>query len=266
MVMKRKQYKRKSRRGGPGYYKKKYPKKASTKRIQAVVKRELGKEIETKCAPLYTLADQLNVYGAGLNPGLGLGWVSANLIPPISSGTGDGQRVGNKVRVKGLYFNYTIRANAVMATNNFTGSPFMCRVIIYKQRYATDDSSPLQMLDSGNSAQNFGSTPDDYIKPYNKKMFQIFYSKQYLMQPIRTEITTPISTENVANGTVTFASRRVRVKIPYKTLLYADTTTLPTNAGLYAAVVVCNADGIVVNSTSTRVMLNAESLLYYTDA
>lgn len=237
-----------------------------TKSLTVAVKRLLSKEIETKCAPYYSLADQTLVYGAGLNPGAALGFVSANLIPSIQQGTGDGQRLGNKIRVKNLIFRYTLRAEAVRATNNFTAVPFICRVIVYKQRYATDDSSPLLMLDNGNSAQNFGSTPDDYTKPYNKKLFQIFYSKQYTMQPIRNELTTPISSENVANGTKTWVARSVRIKIPQKTLIYADTALTPSNAGLFAAVVVCNTDGTVVNNTSARVMLNMETNMYYTDA
>lgn len=234
--------------------------------IKKIVKRVVRGEAELKCAPLYTVADQQVVYGAGLNPGAGLGWVSTQLIPPVTQGSGDGQRIGNKINIKYFKLNYTLRAYNVTSTlNPFLATPFIVRVIVYRQKYANDDSSPLAILDSGNGAQNIGSTPDDYFKPYNKKMFTIYYSKNHYMQPIRNETTVPISSDNVANGTKSWYNRRLTIKLPVKKFIYADTTTTPSNAGCFMAVCLCNTDGVIVSTTQTRVMVNAESLLYYTD-
>lgn len=250
------------------------PKKAKAKaveklkvnNIKKIVKRVIRNEAELKCAPLYTIADQQMVYGAGLNPASALGWVSTNIIPPVTQGSGDGQRIGNKINHKYFRLNYTLRAYQVTSVvNPFPATPLIARVIVYRQKYAIDDSSPLQILDSGNGAQNIGSTPDDFFKPYNKKMFTILYSRQYYMQPIRNETTTPISSDNVANGTKAFIARRLRLKIPTKKFIYADTTTTPSNVGYFMAVCMCNQDGTVVNNTQGRLMVNAESLLYYTD-
>lgn len=243
---------------------KKYVRKS--KSLTVAVKRLISKELEVKCAPNYVLADQLAVPGGGLNPASTLGFSTVSIFPPITQGVGDGQRIGNKVKVKSLMFNYTIRAQDVSATNNFTGLPFLVRVVLYKHRYATDDSSPLLLLDSGNSAVNIGATPDDYIKPYNKKEFQIFYSRTFQMQPIRNTLTTPISTDNVANGTKTMITRRVRVSIPAKTLIFSDASTLPANAGIFAGFCCCNIDGTTISSGQYRFMVNAESQIYYTDA
>lgn len=262
----RKQYKKTTPASPRRVSPKKYAARKYKNTMAASVKRLLSKEIEVKCAPNFVLADQQQIVGAGLNPGSSLGFVTTNIFPQISQGTGDGQRIGNIVRIKKLMFNYTIRAAAVMSTNNFTALPFLVRVIVYKQRYAIDDSSPLLILDSGASSQNLGSTPDDYIKPYNKKLFQIFYSRTFLMQPIRNELTTPISSENVAQGTKTFITRRVQLKIPYKSLIFNDTNNTIQNAGLFAAFCCCNTDGTVINVGSSRAMVNAESQIYYTDA
>ena len=86
------------------------------------------------------------------------------------------------------------------------------------------------------------------------------------MQPIRNEFTTPISSENVANGTKTFVSRVVSLPLKNRYYVYNDTNTTPSNAGYYVAFAVCNTDGTVVNSSSTRMMVNCETLLQYTDA
>lgn len=161
---------------------------------------------------------------------------------------------------------YTLRAGAINSSNNFTATPFLARVIVFRHRYAIDDNSQLLLLDSGNGAQNLGSTPDDWTKPYNRKEFDILYSKQFLMQPIRNELTTPISSENVANGTKTFVSRVVSLPIKNRYYVYSDTNTTPSNAGYFVAFCVCNCDGTVVLSTSTRMMVNCETVLSYTDA
>lgn len=236
------------------------------KNIKKIVKRVIKQDAEIKCAPLYTIADQQLVYGAGLNPASNLGWASGQIIPPVTQGSGDGQRVGNKINQKYFKLRYTLRAYPVTTVlNPHIATPFLARVIVYRQKYAIDDNSPLQMLDSGNGSQNIGSTPDDFFKPYNKKKFTILHSAQYLMQPVRNETTTPISTDNVANGTKTFVSRKVNLKIPTKKFIYNDSDTTPYNVGYFMAVCMCNTDGIIVSSTQSRLMINAESLLYYTD-
>lgn len=246
---------------------KKSYKSTNTRVIKAVVNKALKQNIEMKAAPLYTLADQQPVYGAGLNTGALLGYCpNVNIIPPVTQGTGDGQRVGNIIHPKKLTLRYTLRANSVQSINNFTAIPFLARVIVFRHRYANDDNSQLLLLDSGNGSQNLGSTPDDWTKPYNRKEFEILYSKQFLMQPIRNELTTPISSENVANGTKTFVSRVVSLPLKNRYYVYNDTNTTPSNAGYYVAFAVCNTDGTVVNSSSTRMMVNCETLLQYTDA
>lgn len=249
------------------FAKKVYKKRVPTRAIKAVVNKALKRNIELKHAPLYTLADQVQVTGAGLNTGSSLGYCpNVSIIPPVTQGTGDGQRVGNIIHPKKLTLRYTLRAGAINSSNNFTATPFLARVIVFKHRYAIDDNSQLLLLDSGNGAQNLGSTPDDWTKPYNRKEFEILYSKQFLMQPIRNELTTPISSENVANGTKTFVSRVVSLPIKNRYYVYSDTNTTPSNAGYFVAFCVCNCDGTVVLSTSTRMMVNCETVLSYTDA
>ena len=141
------------------YKPKKSYKSTNTRVIKAVVNKALKQNIEMKAAPLYTLADQQPVYGAGLNTGALLGYCpNVNIIPPVTQGTGDGQRVGNIIHPKKLTLRYTLRANSVQSINNFTAIPFLARVIVFRHRYANDDNSQLLLLDSGNGSQNLGST------------------------------------------------------------------------------------------------------------
>lgn len=239
------------------------------KKISYAVKRELARDEEVKCAPVLTIADQMPVNGTGLSQVANLGYTSTtSIVPAISQGVGDGQRIGNVINCKKLVVKYTLQALAVTAvggTNNFLALPFLCRVIVYRHRYATDDYGNNNILDIGGSSQNLGSTPDLWIEPYNKKEYIIAYSKQYLMQPIANNTGASTVADNVANGAKQFVTAKAIIPMP-KRLYFNDATTIPTNAGWFFAVACCNIDGTGATSTQFRARVNAESFLYYTDA
>lgn len=236
--------------------------------VKSYVNKAIKRNEETKCSMRLNIADQYSVTGAGLNTGASLGFVSpATIIPAITQGTDEASRIGNKIKPQKLQLKFTLRAYPVTTAgiNPFPATPFLCRVIVFRHKYANDDFGQTGILDTGASSGNLGSTPDSWLEPYNKDEFTIFYSKQWLMQPIRNETTTPASCDNVANNTHNFIMKKVNIKLP-KTLIYNDNTSIPSNQNMYMAVAVCNTDGSVVTSSQSRVMLNAESYLYFKDA
>lgn len=244
------------------------PKKVSLP-IKNYVSRAISRNVETKCSMRQNIADQQTVTGAGLNTSVGLGFVSGtSIIPAISQGTGEAERVGNKIKPTKLKLAITLRAQPVTAVGSLTpfpATPFLCRVIVFRHRYATDDNSQIGILDTGNSMSNLGSTPDSWLQPYNKDEYIIAYSKQFLMQPIQNQSTTPYSAENMVSNAKAFVMLKKNIKVP-KSLIYTDNTSTANNAGWFLAVACCNVDGTVVTNTQSRVMLNAESYLYYKDA
>lgn len=244
--------------------------KPAVKTVKKIVKRAIRINEELKCSPNLTIADQAVVAGAGLNVGAGLGFTqTTSIVPQIPLGTSDGQRIGNIIRPTRLVLKYTVAAREVSiagGTNPFPAMPFLCRVLVYSHKYATDDYSNNNILDVGNASNNLGSTPDFWLEPYNKKEFNIHYSKQFLMQPVRTTFAgTGYQSDNLANGAKTFVMRKAIIKVPKK-FYFNDTTGIPTNCGMYFSVAICNQDGSVVTSTQYRAQVNAESYLYYRDA
>lgn len=237
--------------------------------VKNAIKRAINKEIEVKCAPVLTLADQQPIAGTGLNNTTGYGFTpGASIVPALANGPSEATRIGNIVNVKKLVLKYTIQALAVTAvggTNNFLALPFLARVIVYRHRYANDDNSNIGIIDQGASSTNLGSTPDLWTEPYNRKEFVIGYSKQFLMQPIANNSGAATVADNVANGAKQFVSGKAVIKLPKK-LIYNDTTTIPTNASWYVAFAVCNIDGTGALNTQYRARCNASSYLYYTDA
>lgn len=242
------------------------------KNIKSIVRNVLKKENELKTATNLTIADQVSVYGAGLNTPVGLGFVSASsIVPLIVQGAGESNRIGNSVRPKWLSLRFTLRAqnttDAASPTNNnpFKGIPFLCRVIVFKHRWAIDEGSQTGILQTGSSSQNLGSTPDNWVMPYNTEEYKIYYSKQWKMQALgHISSTGAINTENQGYGLQNFIVSRCRIKMP-KVLKFNDNNGAATNEGFFMAVAVCNADGSVISNIQTRVMINAESYLDFYD-
>lgn len=237
--------------------------------VKSAIKRAINNELEVKCAPVLTLADQQPIAGTGLNNATGYGFTAgASIVPALANGPGEATRIGNIVNVKKLVLKYTIQALAVTVaggTNNFLALPFMARVIVYRHRYANDDNSNIGILDQGATSANLGSTPDLWTEPYNRKEYVIGYSKQFLMQPIANNTATGTVADNVASNTKPFVSGKAIIKMPKK-LIYNDVTTIPSNAAWYVAFAVCNIDGTGALNTQFRARCNASSYLYYTDA
>lgn len=244
------------------------PSKTLKKQIVRVIKQQS----ELKTATNLTIADQVSVYGAGLNTPVGLGFVSSSsIVPLITQGSSEGNRIGNSIRPKWLSLRYTLRAvpttDATSPTNNnpFKGIPFLCRVIVFKHRWAIDEGSQTGILQTGSSSQNLGSTPDNWVMPYNTDEFKILYSKQFKMQALsHVSSTGVLNTENQGTYLQNFIVKRCRIPMP-KVLRFNDNNGAATNEGFFMAVAVCNVDGTVVSNIQTRVQINAESYLDFYD-
>lgn len=253
------------------------PKKAKlSKPMKKAVNALIRKEEEVKCSPNLTLANQVLVTGSGLNyDGVtnfnGWATLGSGIIPQVSQGVNETQRIGNRINVRNLSLKFTIVAQPTgdsgpAAINPFKGIPFTVRVLVYRHRYAIDDYGQTGILQQGASSGNLGSTPDLYLEPYNRDEYLIAYSKQWqMMAPRHITNAGVVTVENMAPGTKAFISKKVNIKLP-KHLLFNDSVNTPTNAGWFMGVAVCNAEGSVVSNTQNRIMINAESYLTFTDA
>lgn len=239
--------------------------------VARICRRVMGRFTETKTATALTVADQNVVNGGGLNNTTGLGYTTGLALPLVSQGVSDGQRIGNVINVKRVSLKYTLRAIDVsqnIGTNPFPALPFLIRIVAYSHRIDKTDNSNTGILETGAGSQNLGATPDYWLEPYNKKEYVIHYSKQYMMQPVRTTFAgTGYQSDNLANGALTFISRKVNLKQIPKKFIYNDSalSNAPTNCGVYIGVAVCNIDGTAINSGQYRAMVNLETYMSYTD-
>lgn len=254
--------------------------KIETKKVSDVVKKEVSKTEEVKCVMNLAVANKVYVYGSGLvystlSPNQG--WVSlGGLVPSISLGSAVDQRVGNKISPKGLKIKYSIYANPSTEAgstampggniNPFYGLPFRVKVIIFRHRFAIDEPNQTGIIQAGSVNADLGSDLDTFFRPYNKDEYIIKYSKMFKMQNPRHNLTgTAFTQQNQSPGTSTLIMRTINLKLPQ--LRFNDATSTCANSQWYIAFAVCNEDNSVITAGSqSRININCESYLYYTDS
>lgn len=254
------------------------------KNIKKIVKSVMKNNNERKFALQGFLADKVPVYGSGLNyNGTTLlnGWCSGpsngfGIIPSISQGSGQADRIGIKINPKSMYLRYSVQAmsttdstTGVLNTNPFKGVPFRVRVIVFRHKYAIDDFAQSNICEVGNGNASLGSDIDTYFRPYNKAEYTVVYSKTHRMSAIR-HISgaggATVTTENTPQNGLPFVIGKAYIPLP-KTLLYNDTvvTNYPTNQNYFMAVAVVNEDSSIISTTQQRITISAETGLYFYD-
>lgn len=279
-----KRYTRKLKVSVPKKQVKNLVEKQRVKNIKKIVKTVMKNKSELKIAQQIALADNINVSGTGLlYDGVTnlRGWCSgpsnpSGIIPAIANGTGEGQKIGNKVSPKNLMLKYFLQALPTTDssftggnTNPFKGTPFRVRVLVFRHKFAIDDFSQTNILQQGNTTTSFGSGIDNFFRPYNKDEYTIVYSKTIKMaacKHVSGATGATITTENTPLGATSFYSGKVKLPLP-KVLRYNDGADVATNQGYFLAVCYCNEDSSADSpGTYRRVMLNAETSLTYYDA
>lgn len=249
--------------------------------VKVFVNKAIRQTTELKYAASLGIANIVSVYGSGLSytSPTGIGWCSgvsvpSGLIPVIAQGTSESTRIGNRIEPKSLKLRFSLSARPttdastpapLLNINPYRGVPFIVKVIVFRHKYANDDYNQTNILQNGATNEDIGNTVDDLFKPYNKDEYTIYYSKNFLMEaPQHVNVNGP-TTNFCSPRSTAFVMKSIRLPLP-KHLLYNDGQNQCTNAGMFMAVSVCNTDNTIITNTETRLWVNAEVNMSYTDA
>lgn len=177
------------------------------------------------------------------------------LLPPISQGTTDNARIGNRINPRGLLVNLT-----VYPTDDATipaGTVFLPRIMVVSQKStsgyqpnATPDVGNL--LDYGLGEHTFSGNQWDYTAPINTDHFIVH-------KDIKTKISVGNGDENLG------LCRTFKFWVPCpKTLTYDDGQQFPQNFAPH--LIVGWANGREFPFIDTYVSCSWTTTLYYEDA
>lgn len=278
-------------RGRKGLKKNPTMKKAMTKavntvrnaRINAVVKRVLGKQRETKCIQLDGTLNPVSLQAA-------TGTIASNnfCITPISSsftntngcligeGVGQDQRIGDEISIKAMYFNYALFPLPYNAVTNSEVRPMVVTLYFLRPKNGeirgpylanyVSSSSAILFENQTNAGSGFVGNLTDIVRKIDKDNYEILAVRQHKLFYSGVSGTgVPSNVYGFNNNDFSFmAQGRVKFTSP-KNIKY-DRVGDPKNQPIYCILQWQYADNTVAPSTRLPLQWTINNTIYYTDA
>lgn len=243
--------------------------KATRSIVKRIVKTELHRAIENKYANITSSSNAVTSYA--MNSSLLV--VSCCPYSAISQGTGQGARLGNEIKTRSCYFNMVLRPANYSSTFNPFPIPQIVMVFFGKvknSRAQTPVNSDFAKLwQTGNTSNAPYSSTLDLIATLNKDWFTVYKVLQFKVGYAQTDAASGANPayEYYQNNDYKFnAIKKVNItKMMPKTFKFNDTTSQPTNDGLYMWSMCVPADGSV-GSASIPTYMDYNMTYVYEDA
>lgn len=151
------------------------------KKVREIVKKEIARNIEDKSIQ-FAVSDY-NLYPSNAtnfpNNTLHLSPNSSTLA--IVQGTGQGNRVGNAIKIKKMRFKAMLTPQPWDNTLNPNPRPLIVRMVMY---YDREDPNLLPapgstFFQNGSSSTGFSNSPIDILRPINTDRYKVFKIKDY---------------------------------------------------------------------------------------
>ena len=226
--------------------------------VQKEVKKEMAKEEEHKSQSVSTASQPILVYNAGLQSLTT--YDATGVLQNVIIGGGAGSRIGNKIMVtKALVRGFISNTPGVILANIYM------RIICYrlKNTLLTPNGTLANLFQLGNSTQAPTGTVLDLMRTFNRDLYVVYSSKKVLLGS--SDGITSNMPYNNSQGAYMFTFDLK--KIFGGSVLYNDTTALPTNKSCYISFIPCNADGTAVTAPQmVPFAVTMDSEVFYTDS
>jgi len=188
----------------------------------------------------------------------------------IPQGTGQGERIGNRIRVHKATLRYVLFPVAYSAIVNPVPQPKDVRIWFFKYR---DDQTLIStnmpnFVQTGNSNTVLSGYLIDLNRVVNDDMYIDHGHKSHKVgTSYYTSTGVPAAVQNYANNDYKLNVIRVLdvTKMYPKTIIYNDTNNNPESNLIQFAIQAVNADGSVVDQAHTTVYMQFQITLEYTD-
>ena len=220
--MARKKSSKKSYRRRRSY--KRSAKKYVPRKVRKYVKTAISRSIETKRSGL--VAEQIPIYtyisDAQCNA----------LLPVLAQGTGQGDRIGDEVRIHKTSLRFAINCDSTAANSSISK---YFDIYIFKLRKANTNPTATDMqrfLQDGNSATAYDANSSvDGLRDVNQDLFRLCMHKR-----VKMANSNDITNQPGTQGTISFSAKIDCTKWLKKVQKYDDTSDFPTNDNLFIAI------------------------------
>lgn len=248
MVYVRKKTYRKTYRRRPTYRKKTYGKRKSSY-IRRLVKKTVSRMAETKQVQFFTTG--VNIYNSD-NANFALQTFPCTPYDGflnVLQGVGQGQRIGNKIRIKNIRFKGTIWPNPYNATSNPNPVPVQIVFWFFCNR-SFPNSNPQSVtgfLQDGDSQRNLENNLSDLMSKVNTDQYRLLGKRIFKIGYAAYEGTGIQPNFQAFHNNDFKLNKKFNIditKMCYKNLRFNDDlTNIPRNRGVFCLAQAIAADG-----------------------
>lgn len=242
----------------------------STKMVKSIVKREIARQAEDK---EFEFADLSQV----IYPSSSAGFVNSTFaVSPytgalaIAQGTGQGQRIGNKIKIKKISLKGTIWPEPYNVTTNPNPQPVYVIFWLFYDKEAPVNVPSIgsQFLQFGNSAIGLQNQIIDTFAPINTDKYRLLTKRVF---KVGNSGFTGTGTNPVYQS---FANNDFKLnnnfsidlkKYCVENVTYNDTGTTPTTRGLYWAFTCVAANGGAIPAAQVPAQMAYQLHMTYED-
>lgn len=200
------------------------------------------------------------------------------ILPNISQGVGENQRIGNEIRAKNLNVKGYVKLDIGDIADNTAMPNVVVRMMILSMKVTQSyqDAQTLSskigtLLNKGGTTTAFAGNLQDIYAPINRNVFTVHHDKKfYLRQDFLNVIgAAPPSTHVAQDISKTVKFFNLNVKCKGRVLRYDEdvgSDVLPSNFGPFLVLGYSYLDGSSPDTLSTKVGLCFDSVFTYEDA
>lgn len=252
---------------------------ARSRPIRKVVRAEIQRAAEPKTIQTVVTAHTFYSSTNALAPAnnvLELGADGVNIA--INQGTGQANRVGNRIRVKSLWMKGVITPLPYDVTTNPNPRPVQLKMVIFYDRvdpmampnpFAGGAAGPFQ---GGGATNAFQNDLVDMVLPFNTDRYRIFATRTFKLGYSQYAGTAASAANQTAYQAYSNNDYRHNYQIAInltkfypKNLRFNDNNAIPTNRGLFVMFYYANADGSQAGNGWAQVGFQYMQSLTFTD-
>lgn len=227
-------------------YKKK-PKMTFAKKVMSVVSRVAENKKVSATASSYFYAGS-TIFQIPLVPN------ASSLV--ISQGTGQGDRIGNKIKTKRCIMRYIIYPTSYNATSNPTPSPANVRIFIGRNKVSPANSpvGGTTLFQNGDSSNGLTGGLADCIMPLNRDVAIVYKEIHHKVGHAHNVSAGGGQTFNQMQSNTDYKMNVIRTldvtKYVPSTITYSDGVTAPTCPSTWFNIWYANADNSIDSATA----------------
>lgn len=224
--------------------------------LKKLVQREIARNVEDKSVQTYNLGLALTSSNAAAFNTNNIIQVSPSAIAlPVNQGTGQGARVGNRIKIKKVMFKGTLVPQAYNATTNVLAVPLQVKMFLFYDKLAAPNTIPAIYSDFfqfGSTTTSLHNDLVDMWSPVNTDKYTV----------VKTKIFKLGFADNIGSGNAIgnqyFANNDFKMNCNFsidltphliKHVKYNDNSSDPSTRSLFCAFVCSRADGGGYGST-----------------